>query len=122
LKELATQSTPLQATERSGGPPGSVARVQAEAPPVGLLEVTTRPELPTSTHWIAETQSTPNSDFALGILVGVQEPGPPAGSVLVQTPPLKSTATQSEEVGQEIPRRLPRSPSAPTATWPTDQA
>ena len=85
---LVTQSVPAQVIARSGGAPGRVARVQAVGPPVGLLEVTTRPPAPTSTHWVVLWQATANSAFAFGILVGVKELGPAPGLVLVQTPPL----------------------------------
>ena len=66
-------------------------------------------------------QEMPKSALAFGIFAGTQELGPSAGLVVVQTPPLKSTATQSVEVGQEIPRRLPVRFS-PRLTWPTVQA
>ena len=106
---------------RSGGPPASAVRVQAVGPPVGLLEVTTTPPLPTSTHWLSLRQLTPKSDFTFGILVGVHEAAPRPGLVVVQTPPLKSTATQRVADGQEIPRRLSFRPSA-GVTWPIVQA
>jgi hypothetical protein len=70
---------------------------------------------------LALVQEIAERAFAFGIFAGVQELGPSAGLVVVQTPPLKSTATQSEEVGQEMPRRLPARFS-PRLTWPTVQA
>src|ERR1700749_3142877 len=80
-----------------------------------------RPPLPTRTQELALAQETAKRDFAFGIFAGTQELGPSPGLVVVQTPPLKSTAMQSEEVGQEIPRRLPFRFS-PRLTWPIDQA
>ena len=111
----------MQLTERSGGSPASVVRFHSLALPVGLLEVTTSPALPTSTHSLTEAQLTPKSDFAFGIFVPIQRAAPDIGSLEVHTPPLKSTATQRVAEGQEIPRRLPRSCSV-TSTWPTVQA
>ncbi len=73
----------MQLIDRSDGEFGSVVRVQAVAPPVGLLEVTTRPLAPTSTQSVVETQLTPKSDFAFGIFVPTQEAAPAPGSVVV---------------------------------------
>jgi len=90
----------VQLTVRSGGPAGSTVRVPGAPPPVGFDEVKINPPLPTSTQKVSLVQEMPESALAFGIFAGTQELGPSAGLVVVQTPPLKSTATQSEESGR----------------------
>jgi hypothetical protein len=86
-------------------PPSTSVTRQAEAPPVGSVEVTTLPELSTATQSFAVGQETASRPFSPSASTSVQAEAPPVGSVEVMRLPTSSTATQSFLDGQETPRR-----------------
>ena len=129
LVELANTGPPTatqsgvggQETLCSGGNPVIRAKLQAAAPPVGLIEVRIAPSLPTATQSPVLGQEMPKRRSAPGISVTFQAPGPPIGLVEVRTEPLYSTATQRLGVGQSTACRLPLVVS-PGGSWKVFQA
>ncbi len=83
--------------------PATLVTVQAAAPPVGLLEVTTLPLRSTATQRPLLGQDTPSA--LMPELVTVHAPAPPVGLLEVTTLPPRSTATQRPLVGQDTPDR-----------------
>jgi hypothetical protein len=75
--------------------------VQAAAPPVGLLDVTTLPPLSKATHRPLLGQDTPDIELKKSTWVTVQAAAPPVGLLDVTTLPLWSTATQRLLLGQD---------------------
>jgi hypothetical protein len=82
--------------------------VQAVAPPVGWLEVTTLPLLSTATQRPLLGQDTPVRWERTGVTI--QAAAPPLGLLEVTTLPVKSTATQRPLLGQDTPSRVPPMP------------
>jgi hypothetical protein len=84
--------------------------VQAAAPAVGLLEVTTSPLASTATQRPLLAQDTPDRALVSSTRVTVQAAAPPVGLLEVTTlPALASTATQRPLVEHDTPYRgLPR--------------
>src|ERR1044071_7126909 len=85
------------------GAPGSWVRLQAPAPPVGLVELRICPSLPTATQSPVVGQETPRSSRPSKSCVRFQAPAPAVGVVEVSTLPLPPTATQRSDDGQETP-------------------
>jgi hypothetical protein len=90
----------------------TVETVHADVPPVGLVDVTTTPILPTSgpplawplaTHRLTVGHDTSDSDRSPTTLVTVQDAVPPVGFVDVTTLVPPSIATQRSMLGQETP-------------------
>ena len=79
------------------------ATVQAAAPPVGLLEVTTLPLRSTATQRPLLGQDTPFRAVPPSTGVTVQAAVPPVGLLEVTTLPALSTATQRPLLGQDTP-------------------
>src|SRR5947208_734775 len=84
--------------------PSTLATLQAPAPPVGLVELTTLPPLSTATQSDVDGHEMPLIPLLPSTLVTVQAPAPPVGLVEVTTLPTLSTATQSDVDGHETPR------------------
>jgi hypothetical protein len=99
-KGLAVQETIARAPEE----PTRLAVCQAEAPPVGFVEVTMLPWLSVATQSEAEgherSSIAPAGSTAFATSLG-QAVVPPVGWFDVTMLPLKSTATHSEAEGQE---------------------
>ena len=97
----------------------TLAIVKAEAPPVGLVEVTTSPVASVATQRETLGHDMPRSSWVVpSTAATLQVEAPPVGLVEVTTLPSKSTATHSEVLGQEMaPGRS--SPSA-SATFHVD--
>jgi hypothetical protein len=81
----------------------TLAIVHAEAPPVGLVEVTTLPNSSVATHREALGHETLKSSSLVPSIAAGAVQTPPVGLVEVITLPFMSTATQSETLGHEIP-------------------
>src|SRR5450756_1420219 len=86
--------------------PSTLVTVQAPAPPVGLLEVTTLPAKSTATQRPLLGQDTPRRTLEPSTWVTVQAAAPPVGLLEVTTLALPSTATQRPLLGQDTRRRL----------------
>jgi hypothetical protein len=81
--------------------------VQADAPPVGLVEVIMFPALSTPTQRDALGHETLVRALWLSTTTKVQADAPPVGLVEVNTLPRLSTATQSDTFGHETPWKAP---------------
>jgi hypothetical protein len=93
--------------------PFTPARLQALAPPVGLVEVSTFPESSTAAHIEVVGHATPLRPLKPGrasIRVNFQAERPVVGFLDVSTSPAVSTATQNDVVGQETPDNPGRPP------------
>jgi hypothetical protein len=76
-------------------------RVQATAPPVGLLEVTTLPPVSVAKQRPMLGHVTPYRELEASTGVTVQVAAPPVGLREVTTLPLPSVATQRTLLGQD---------------------
>jgi hypothetical protein len=96
-----------------------LATCQAEAPPVGLLEVTTLPTLSTATHSDELAHEIASSLFPGSTWVTFQAAVPPVGSLEVTTSPDPSPATHSVADGHDtVVRSAPSIGSAVHAYCP----
>src|SRR3954452_14888238 len=81
------------------------SKVQAEAPPVGSVEVRTSPLLSIATHCRSEGQSTPVIWTVPPPCAGLQADAGPVGAVEVKSVFTALPVTQRLGLGQETPRR-----------------
>jgi len=77
--------------------------VQADAPPPGLLEVTTSPFESTAAQNEDDGQEIPVRVPTESTSASFQADAPPPGLLEVTTSPFESTAAQNVDEGQEIP-------------------
>jgi hypothetical protein len=90
-----------QAMPRSSLTPDTCCGLlQAPAPPLGLVDRSTRPASSTARQKAVEGQASPAKAWPLSIVVAVQAAAPPVGLAVVTTRPALSVATQSVELGQ----------------------
>jgi hypothetical protein len=87
--------------------PSTIAMFQAEVPPVGLVELTSRPLVSAATHSDTEGHAIEDSSGPPGSIVVLLHVFA-AGSVDTSTVPSSSTARQSEIDGQATLRKKSR--------------
>src|SRR5207247_2433441 len=103
LKSTATQKLSVgQDTPDKPPAPATLVTVHAAAPPVGLLEVTTVPPLPTATHSRTLGHETPFRLDAPIRLLSVHAVSLPVGFVEVITLPARFTPAHSVLLGHEM--------------------
>src|ERR1700677_3282702 len=83
----------------------TLAPVQVDAPPVGLVDVNTKPFWSTAAHREATGHEMSLKLLVPSTLAGVHVDAPPSGLVDVTTSPSWSTAVQREALGHEMPVR-----------------
>jgi hypothetical protein len=124
LTELVPVVTlPLVSSTTTQGPPGGhetppsqsslalrLVAVQADAPPVGLVEETAFPLTSTATQSCRLEHETLLSQREPSTSAAVQADVPPVGLVAVTAPPSESTATQRRLLGQETAYGLNSAP------------